>query len=258
MPTAEEITATYAGAYDYSAHTLIASEKHWRSRRLLRRFGADRTDSLLDVGCMYGYLLQEAHALGVTRAEGVEVAEAPAEWARAHGCEVFVGTLEAYAAVRPAAFDVIVAQHVLEHIRDVDGFVRTAMSLLAPGGRLVLCVPHFGSRTQRLFRRSWGWYQLPVHLQHFSPAAMRVLAHRLGADVEEISFRGGDSLFILLTVLYATVGPPRRATRSTALRRAAISLASWLLRPYYFIGDEEMFVILRDSSRAASAGPGAP
>lgn len=253
MPTAEEIDATYAGAYDYSAHTLIASEKRARSRRILRRLGAGRIGSVLDVGCMYGYLLQEAREMGVSRAEGVELADAPAQWAREHGCTVFGGTLEAYASGRPAAFDVIVVQHVLEHIRDFDGFVRTAMSLLRPGGRLVLCIPHFGSRTQRWFRRSWGWYQLPVHLQHFSPAAIRVLADRHGADVEEISFRGGDSLFVLLTLMYATAGPPRRAAQSGALRTAAIAMASWLLRPYYFMGDEEMFVILRDARRAADS-----
>lgn len=251
MPSAEEIDAAYAGAYDYSAHALIASEKRARSRRILRQLGAGRIGSVLDVGCMYGYLLQEAREMGVSRAEGVELAEGPAQWAREHGCTVFGGTLEAYASGRPAAFDVIIAQHVLEHIRDFDGFVRTALSLLRPAGRLVLCMPHFGSRTQRWFRRSWGWYQLPVHLQHFSPEAIRLLAARHGAAVEEISFRGGDSLFVLLTLMYATVGPPRRAAQSGALRRAAISMASWLLRPYYFIGDEEMFVILRPSGPAA-------
>ena len=185
-PSPEEIAATYDGAYDYSAHTLIASEKRWRSRRLLQRLREEPFDSVLDVGCMYGYLLQEAREMGVPRTEGVELAEAPTLWARAQGSEVFLGTLDCYAATRPAAFDVIVAQHVLEHIRDFDGFVRTAMALLRPGGRLVLCVPHFGSRTQRWFRRSWGWYQLPVHLQHFSPAALRRLAPRQGATVEDM------------------------------------------------------------------------
>lgn len=254
-PTPEEIAATYDNAYDYSAHTLIASEKRWRSRRMLRHLQTDPFDSVLDVGCMYGYLLQEARDLGVARTEGVELAEAPALWARAQGSPVFLGTLEKYASTGPAAFDVIVAQHVLEHIRDFDGFVRTAMSLLRPGGRLVLCVPHFGSRTQRWFRRSWGWYQLPVHLQHFSPAAIRRLAPRSGAEVEEISFNGGDSLFVLLTLMYATVGPPRGTSRTTALRKVVIALASWLLRPYYFVGDEEMFVILRKSECAVPVAP---
>ena len=154
-PSPEEIAATYDGAYDYSAHTLIASEKRWRSRRLLQRLREEPFDSVLDVGCMYGYLLQEAREMGVPRTEGVELAEAPTLWARAQGSEVFLGTLDCYAATRP-------------------------------GGRLVICVPHFGSRTQRWFRRSWGWYQLPVHLQHFSPAALRRLAPRQGATVEDM------------------------------------------------------------------------
>lgn len=253
-PTPEQIAAAYAGAYDYSAHTLIEPEKRWRSRRILKQLAAERFDSVLDVGCMFGYLLQEARAMGVARAEGVELADAPAAWARAHGATVFAGTLEEFAATRPPSFDVIIAQHVLEHIRDFDGFVRTALSLLTPGGRLVLCVPHFGARTQRWFRRSWGWYQLPVHLQHFSPEAVRVLARRHGVAAEEIAFRGGDSLFVLLQLMYATVGPPRRSSSPSPLRRGLVSLASWLVRPYYFLGDEELFVILRDPRRTAAMG----
>lgn len=255
VPTEEQIARMYERDYDYSAHTLIAAEKRWRSRRLLSRLRVAPGSALLDVGCMYGYLLDEARAIGVGRLEGVELSGAAVRDARTRGLAVFHGTLEEYAKTGPAPFDVIVAQHVLEHIRDADGFLRAAVELLAPDGRLVLCVPHFGARSQRWFTRSWGWYQLPVHLRHYSPAALSVLVGRYGAEVEELTLRGGDSLFVLLTILYALSAPPARGAPMSRLKRALVALASLLLRPYYFLGDEEMIVVLR-RRRGASANAG--
>jgi SAM-dependent methyltransferase len=244
-PTAESIASTYGGTYDYDAHTLIAPEKKWRARRILHRVCVEPTSSLLDVGCMYGYLLQEAKKQGISRVEGVELAGAPVAWARRQGSTVFQGTLEEYAATQPGQFDVIIAQHILEHIADVDGFLHAAFSLLRPRGRLVVCVPHFGARTQRLFKQSWGWYQLPAHVFHFTPAALRLLGERHQAETLEMAFKGGDSLFVLLTLLYTVSGSPRQASRITGFKKAAIALASLALRPYYYMGDEEIVAVFR-------------
>ena len=257
-PTPSEIASIYERTYDYDAHTLIAAEKRWRARRILSRLSDEPFSSVLDVGCMYGYFLQEARNQGVGRVEGVELSETPVAWARRQGETVFQGSLEQYAATKPPAFDVIVAQHVVEHILDVDSFLRAAFSLLRPGGRLVVCVPHFGSRTQRWFKHTWGWYQLPAHLVHFSPAALGILGQRYTAGTPQLTFRGGDSLFVLLTLLYSVAGRPRRTSAITPLKKAVISLASFALRPYYYVGDEEIVAVFRNSRTAVSPARGQP
>ncbi len=99
---------------------------------------------------------------------------------------------------------------------------------------------------QKAFRRSWGWYQVPVHLFHYSPTALEKVCRRTGFEVDKIGFRGGDSLLILLSLVYATRGASAAASReTTAVQRALISLASLVLRPYYYLGSEEILGVLR-------------
>jgi len=213
---------------------------------MIEAIQTEQFDSLLDVGCMYGYLLQEARRVGIRRVKGIELSEEPIARARQVAIEIFQGTIEDYAATKPDGFDVIFAQHVLEHVPDYDSFLKTVFSLLRPGGQFVICVPHFGSRTQRCFKRSWGWYQLPAHVFHYSTAAVDIICRRHGFEKVQIKFCGGDSLFILLTILYFLKnGGARFSSRITRLQEKVISMASLVLRRYYHFGDEEIVAIMR-------------
>ncbi len=137
-----ELECFYSGQYGYDVHALVSAEKRWRARRIGKTLALDGVTSALDVGCMYGYLLEELRAQGVARVEGVELARHPVEQARRRGLSVYCGTLETYAETRRDPFDLIIAQHVLEHVPNPHSFLRTAASLLNTGGRLVICVPN--------------------------------------------------------------------------------------------------------------------
>ncbi len=248
VPTPEELDALYARHYDYGVHALIEREKRWRSGKLIDlALGPSRPPpirSALDVGCMYGYLLDELRRRGVATVQGIELAHEPAAQARAHGIAVHEGTLEQFAAAAgDLAFDAVFAQHVLEHVRDPAAFIRAAFRLLVPGGKLVLAVPHLGSRAQRLFPRSWGWYQVPVHLFHFSQPALRRLAQDAGFLIDRVSARGGDSLFVLMTLRHALMSGPAAPQPLSGPARAAVRAASLLLRPYLYAGDDELVLV---------------
>jgi SAM-dependent methyltransferase len=244
-PTEGELSAFYAKEYSYDAHVLIANEKRWRARRILDSALRDADRSVLDVGCMYGYLLEEALSRGVTRANGVELSSGPARQARDRSLDVFTGTIEEFAARAPEPFDLVVAQHVLEHVPDLGSFLRTARKLVAPGGRLCVCVPNFDARARRVFRRAWGWYQVPVHLHHFGRRALDELLDQNGFQVDRAERRGGDSLFVMVTLLQSLGrGPSSETTQAPgAVGSAVVRAASTLLRPYYFVGDDELLVI---------------
>ncbi|MEW5848258.1 MAG: class I SAM-dependent methyltransferase [Myxococcota bacterium] len=244
-PSTEELSAFYAREYQYDAHRLIATEKRRRARRILDH-ALGNARRVLDVGCMYGYLVEEAVARGAYAA-GVELSAGPAREARARGLEVFHGTLEAYARTNPAPFDLVVAQHVLEHVTDPALFLETARTLLAPQGRLCICVPNFDARARRVFPRAWGWYQVPVHLHHFTEHSLRTLLQSHGFCVEDVRRRGGDSLFVLITLAQGAGMAPRSDAMGPPglLTRAAVQAASTLLRPYYRLGDDELMVLAR-------------
>lgn len=248
-PDDAELAAFYAREYKYDAHVLIASEKRWRARRILDvalRDASAPVERVLDVGCMYGYLLEEARARGVRDAVGVELSSGPAKDARGRGLDVFQGTIEAFAEQRPEPFDLVVAQHVLEHVSDLSSFLQTAKKLVAPGGRLCICVPNYDARARKIFREAWGWYQVPVHLHHFGAGSIDRLLDQCGFEVDRHVRRGGDSLFVLLTLLQS-VGraPSSEAVEPGAVGKAVLRTASAVLRPYYFLGDDELLVLAR-------------
>src|SRR5882672_6579485 len=63
-PTADELASCYAASYSYSTHDLIETEKRRRAAALLD-WANVASGKLLDVGCMFGFLLDEARARGL-------------------------------------------------------------------------------------------------------------------------------------------------------------------------------------------------
>jgi SAM-dependent methyltransferase len=245
-PSADELARCYEATYSYSTHDLIEAEKRRRAAALLDWSGIT-AGRILDVGCMFGFLLDEARGRGLVPS-GIELSAGAAAAAAAKGHDVFAGTIEAFARDRPQLrFTAIFAQHVLEHIPDPRGFLATARSLLSPGGKLVLCVPNFEARLRRLARSGWGWYQVPVHLHHFSSRALRRLLGDADLEVEAERTRGGDTLFLMLSALQTlgmTVGGGGAGTRP-GLARTALRVLGEVTRPYYALGDDELAVIAR-------------
>lgn len=245
VPDQDELAAFYAKDYKYDAHILISEEKKWRARQILDLALPAGASRVLDIGCMYGYLLEEAKVRGVTSATGIELSSGPSRAAAAKGLDVFCGRVEQFAGERKETFDLIVAQHVLEHVPEPTSFLRTVQSLLAPGGRLCICVPNYDSRTRKVFQQAWGWYQVPVHLHHFSAAGLSSMLESEGFSVERKERRGGDSLFAMMTLLQSVGRAPTSADTKapSSVARALVRTASVLFRPYYFVGDDELLVV---------------
>ena len=113
--------------------------------RILRRWRIARAavwvrrgDRLLDVGC-YDRSLIDAVADRVAHAVGIDSVAEPSE---AGGVRIARGTFPEDVAAEPGAFDCITALAVLEHVREPHAFAAACHRLLAPGGRVVLTVPH--------------------------------------------------------------------------------------------------------------------
>jgi len=249
-PDLAELEAFYAKDYQYDAHLLIENEKRWRARRILDAASDNiRGKHVLDIGCMYGYLLEEARRQEAASVTGVELSAGPAKAANANGLDVYCGTIEAFREEpnQRKSFDLIFAQHVLEHVSDPSSFLQTIRGLLSKDGVLCICVPNFDARARRVFREAWGWYQVPVHLHHFGPKGLAGLLERNGFSMTRSERRGGDSLFVLLTLLQSLGRMPKsEETKAPGLvGRTVVQTASALLRPYYFVGDDELLILAR-------------
>ena len=110
--------------------------QRWRIAKTVRYVRAG--DRLLDVGCHEGELIERV--LGrISAATGVDPLAAPRETAKVR---IVRGFFPGDAEFAPGSFDCITALAVLEHVPDPAGFARACAAALAPGGRVLLTVPH--------------------------------------------------------------------------------------------------------------------
>jgi SAM-dependent methyltransferase len=192
----EQLAALYPEAYGPYAETdgglvqTISKAIRARQGRLaLSRFplaaiAARPPGRGLDVGCGRGDLAAEFVDRGWTMV-GVEPSPNACDAARARGVDARVGTL-ATVELEPAAYDMIVFQHSLEHTRDPQGDLAKVRNALAPGGLLAVTVPNFGNWQARRFRDRWFHLDLPRHRTHFTREGLRRTATDAGLEVLQI------------------------------------------------------------------------
>jgi len=133
------------------------------------------TDVVLDFGCANGSLLLN---LECRRRIGVEVNPTARSVATAAGVEAY----ESVAEVADGSIDVIVSNHVLEHVLCPLQALRDLRRTLKAGGRLVVCLPIDDWRTQR---------ELDVdnpdhHLYTWTPLLMGNLLAEAGYRVDRV------------------------------------------------------------------------
>ena len=114
------------------------------------RRSAGRPLSLLDVGCWDGDATARYRELLGGAAFGAEVFPTQAALARHRGIEVAEVNLEAQRLPWPdASVDVVIANQVFEHLKNVWLPMAEIARVLAPGGTLVFSVPNLASLHNR-------------------------------------------------------------------------------------------------------------
>ncbi len=162
-------------------------------RHMVEMIGSNKR--VLDVGCSTGYLAKTLAGFG-NRVTGIECDPVAAQAARAHAERVVVADLDQAdlgSVVDGEVFDVVVFGDVLEHLRDPLPVLRQARHLLAPGGYVVISIPHVAHGDVRMSLmlgrfpyRSLGLLD-STHLRFFTRANLQSLL--LGAGFAAIEIR---------------------------------------------------------------------
>lgn len=126
--------------------------------------------SLLDIGAGTGHF---AHFM---KEKGWQVtALEPDENARKIALQKLnlqVDPLDTLAQLPSQTYDLITLWHVLEHVYNLDAYLKRFRDLLKPGGTLLIAVPNHTSRDATHYGLHWAAYDVPRHLWHFSPESM--------------------------------------------------------------------------------------
>src|SRR5262249_54960311 len=132
---------------------------------------------LLEIGCGYGYLLDEAR-LFFDRRVGTDFSSQAAEIARATGAEVFIGGVDQ---VPPESkFDCVVATQVIEHVYEPLSFVKALAEHTKLGGHIVIATPDIGGALRRVTGPRWPSFKVPEHVLYFDFRRLSALMHRAG------------------------------------------------------------------------------
>lgn len=100
--------------------------------------------------------------------------------------------------LEPAKYEVITLWHVLEHVHDLNAYMKTFHSLLKPNGRLIIAVPNYTSYDAGYYKKYWAAYDVPRHLYHFSPLSMHYLAKKHKMSIMQKLPMWFDSFYVSL------------------------------------------------------------
>jgi SAM-dependent methyltransferase len=203
---AQEAIGPYYQFEDYISHTntkkgLVNRLYHAvrkitlkQKRKKVLQYSGLQKGSLLDVGCGTGAFLNEMRQYGWS-ITGLE----PDAATRARAAELHQVTplpAEEIYQLPAAQFDAITLWHVLEHVHDLQGYMKRLFALLKPGGCLLIAVPNYTSKDAAIYKEFWAAWDVPRHLYHFSPAAMEALAQRHGFRITACLPMWFDSYYV--------------------------------------------------------------
>ncbi|MGL4550813.1 MAG: class I SAM-dependent methyltransferase [Gemmataceae bacterium] len=167
---------------DYLADA-VSHRKNFAARlAVVRRLMGPAVGPVFEVGCAYGFWLEQCSLAGVESA-GVDVCVEPVRHARmVMGQNAQAGDFLALDLPK-GKYRAFCLWDTIEHLGDPDRFIAKAYDLLPPGGWLFLTTGDIGSLFASSRGPRWRMIHPPTHLQYFSSDTMRRFLTRHGFRV---------------------------------------------------------------------------
>ena len=144
--------------------------------RGMRRLGLTG-GRLLEVGCAYGFFLDEAGGDFSYRV-GTDYSAAALERARGRADALLLGGPADVPADEP--FDCAACIHVIEHVYEPRTWLAEIRDRLRPGGWLVVATPDAGALWRPLMRDAWPFYKVPEHVTFYDRRSLTDLLRAAG------------------------------------------------------------------------------
>lgn len=129
---------------------------------LKNRFGNKESINVLEIGCAEGeFLTMVGETLPKASLYGIDINQSAIEVAKTRNINAEVSLIENYAPSNLGKFDVVLMFQVLEHIPNIDTFLRSATQVLTAGGILIIAVPNSDSFILKMDR--YHTLNLPPH-----------------------------------------------------------------------------------------------
>lgn len=174
-----------------------------QKKNLIEKSTGKNKGNILDVGAGTGAFLNT-----MKNANWNDTGLEPDKTAREKALELYGINLqeaEKIYSLPSESFDVITLWHVLEHVHELHKYLEQLKNLLSTDGNLFIAVPNYTSGDEKIYREYWAAYDVPRHLYHFSPKAMKILLNAHGLKVEKMKPMWYDSVYVsMLSEKYKT------------------------------------------------------
>jgi len=97
--------------------------------------------SVLEIGCAKGSFLEKLRKSG-SSVTGLEMNSRAMEECAAKKIDVHPDSIEEFSKNSTKRFDTVCSFQVMEHVHDIQGFIRSSLKSLNPGGTMIISVPN--------------------------------------------------------------------------------------------------------------------
>lgn len=165
-----------------------------QKRKIVEKETGIKKGKLLDVGSGTGGFVFEMQKQGwqVTGLEPDEDARKVSK--QLNGIEL--SDIKHFFSLEPESFDAITLWHVLEHVHELQAYIKKLKTLLKENGKLIIAVPNYTSKDAAIYQEFWAAYDVPRHLYHFSPKSVQVLMDKHGLKLLKHKPMWYDSFYI--------------------------------------------------------------
>lgn len=177
-------------------YKLVRNISNRQKRNLIEKTTGLKHGNLLDIGSGTGYFAAEMQKAN-WEISGLEP-DADARVIAQELNSVVLASTENLYQLPAKKFDVITLWHVLEHVHELKNYIKQFKLLLKEKGFLFVAVPNYKSLDAEIYKEHWAAYDVPRHLYHFSPNAMKRLMEDEGFEIKEMKPMWFDSFYVSL------------------------------------------------------------
>lgn len=149
----------------------------------IKHINVNIKDRILEVGCGRGYLLCDLFNLGFENVEGVDK-YLPEEINHGYGVKIRKKELNQ---LDPNRYDVIMMNHVFEHVEHQRQVLNDCHRILKKDGCLAICIPILGD-AWKIYGENWVQIDAPRHFFLHTLKSMEILAHQTDFNIKHTLF----------------------------------------------------------------------
>ena len=243
-PSEKSLHELYRSDYAYDYHRANQTEKSLRAIGLVRFVKSseyfDSNKTFLELGSSGGALSSHLHSKFGMAGVGVDIAAD--EKRSTETLEIRKASIKNFLDKEKRKFDFVFISHTLEHVLNPVDTLLSIKKVMNDSSKLVIVVPN--TIPQR--RKSWGYWQVPIHISHFNLNSLSKVLESTGFSISKVGYRSIDFLGMGATILnQINLNSIPKTNRLVTL---LLPVLGFLWHGFYRLGNSDLIVVAKQKS----------